>query len=86
MHPHRTLTAAVFHPVVLGLQGGLTPASLALVGAATAGGIYAFNGYGAVVFLGEELHEAPRRIARVVFLALGVAVVTELAPVLAILL
>jgi amino acid transporter len=53
---------------------------LAVLGAATAGAIYAFNGYGAVVFLGEEMNEAPRRIAAVVFLALGVAVVTELAP------
>jgi amino acid transporter len=56
-----------------------------MIGAATAGGIYAFNGYGSVVFLGEELHEAPRRIAQVVFLALGVAVVTELLPVLGVL-
>jgi amino acid transporter len=84
-HPQRSLAAAVLHPMVLGPHGDLVPASLALAGAATAGGVYAFNGYGAVVFLGEELHEAPRRIARVVFLALGVAVLTELLPVLAIL-
>ena len=85
LHPQRSLAAAVLHPVVIGAHGDLVPASLALAGAATAGGIYAFNGYGAVVFLGEEIHEAPRRIARVVYMALGVAVVTELSPVLAIL-
>ena len=84
-HPHRSIAAAVLHPVVLGEAGALAPVALATAGAATAAGIYAFNGYGAVVFLGEELHEAPRRIARVVFLALGVAVVTELAPLLAVL-
>jgi amino acid transporter len=84
-HPHRSIVAAVLHPVVLGAGGNLVPITLAVAGAATAGGIYAFNGYGSVVFLGEELHEAPRRIAKVVFLALAIAVVTELLPVLGVL-
>ena len=78
-HPHRS-AAALFHPLAVTRGGGLGAPGLAILGAATAGAIYAFNGYGAVVFLGEEMHEAPRRIARVVFLALGVAIVTELAP------
>jgi amino acid transporter len=47
--------------------------------------LYAFNGYGSVVFLGEEIHEAPKRIARVAFIALGLAAVTELVPLLAVL-
>jgi len=84
-HPHRSLAAAVLSPITLDTHGMLVPVALATAGAATAGAIYAFNGYGSVVFLGEELHEAPRRIAKVVFLALGVAVVTELAPVLGVL-
>ena len=84
-HPHRSLAAAVLHPALLGGAGAMAPVALAVAGAATAGAIYAFNGYGAVVFLGEELHEAPRTIARVVFLALGVAIVTELLPLLAVL-
>ena len=84
-HPHRSLAAAVLHPMIPGGAGAMAPVALAVAGAATAGAIYAFNGYGAVVFLGEELHEAPRRIARVVFLALGVAIVTELLPLLAVL-
>ena len=87
-HPHRD-AAALLHPVIAaaggGPAGGLSTPRLAVLGAATAGAIYAFNGYGAVVFLGEELHEAPRRIARVVFLALGLAVFTELAPLAAVL-
>lgn len=83
-HPHRDAAAALLHPAIAS-AGGLGAPGLAVLGAATAGAIYAFNGYGAVVFLGEELHEAPRRIARVVFLALGLAVVTELAPLAAVL-
>ena len=66
-------------------MGELSRPGLAVLGAATAGAIYAFNGYGAVVFLGEELREAPKRIARVVFLSLALAVVTELAPLAAVL-
>ena len=78
-HPHRG-AATLLNPLALTPGGGLGAPGLAVLGAATAGAIYAFNGYGAVVFLGEELHEAPRRIARVVFLALAAAVVTELLP------
>jgi amino acid transporter len=85
LHPHRDLLAAVIHPVVAQPNGLLAPASLALVGAAASGGIYAFNGYGAVVLLGEELHQARSRIVWVVFLALGVATLTELGPVVSIL-
>jgi amino acid transporter len=58
---------------------------LALAGASTAGAIYAFNGYGQAVFFGEEIHEAPRRIAGVIILSLLIAAVTELAPVAAVL-
>ena len=80
IHPHRSAIAALVHPLAMTAGGRLGAPGPAVLGAATAGAIYAFNGYGAVVFLGEEMHEAPRRIARVVFLALGAAVVTELAP------
>ena len=79
-HGRRPVAAALLHPLAITAGGGLGAPHLAVLGAATAGAIYAFNGYGAVVFLGEEMHEAPRRIASVVFLALGIAVVTELAP------
>ena len=83
-HVHRGPVAALMRPEVVSATGLASP-SLALLGAATVGAIYAYNGYGAVVFLGEELHEAPRRIARVVFLSLGIAVITELAPIAAVL-
>ena len=80
-HPHRGLSA-VLHPVALihGLQ--LAPTSLALMGAAGAGALYAFNGYGGVVSLTEEMHEAPRRVAGVIFWALGLAALFQLGPVL----
>jgi amino acid transporter len=51
---------------------------------AAAGAIYAFNGFGGVVSIGEEMHDAPRRVARVIFWALGLAAVLELAPMIAV--
>ncbi len=84
VHPHRSFVA-VLHPVVLSAHGGFAPVGLALAGASTAGAIYAFNGYGQAVFFGEELHEAPRRIAGVILLSLLIAIVTELPPLLGVL-
>jgi amino acid transporter len=83
-HPQRSVVAVVAHPVLLA-HGQLAPVSLAGLGIGAAAAIYAFDGYGSVVYLGEELQEAPRRIARVVFWALGLAVVWQVAPLLAVL-
>ena len=81
-HPHRELGEAL-RPVLLGPGGILTPASPAAFGLGAAAAIYAFDGYGSVVYLGEEMHEAPRRIAKVVFWALGLAALFMLTPILA---
>jgi amino acid transporter len=85
LHPHRSIATAVLNPVVLGAHGGFAPVALAVAGSSVAGAIYAFNGYGSAVYLGEEIHEAPKRMAAVVFISLGVAVVLELLPLLAVL-
>jgi len=85
LHPHRSFAAAILHPVALSAHGGFAPVGLALAGASTAGAIYAFNGYGQAVFFGEEIHEAPRRIAGVILLSLLIAIVTELPPLLGVL-
>jgi amino acid transporter len=84
-HPHRGLSA-IIHPVALADGLKLAPTALAVMGTAAAGAIYAFNGYGGVVSIAEELHEAPRRVAAVIFWALGLAAVLELAPMLSMLL
>ncbi len=74
----------LLHPEALGSGGGLRPVSLAGVGLGMAAAIYAFDGYGSVVYLAEEIEEAPRRIARVVFAALGLAALFQLTPLLAV--
>ena len=83
--PHRGLDALTLHPVFLGALGRLQPVSLASLGVGAAAAIYAFDGYGSVVYLGEEIRDAPRRIAAVVFWALGLAAVFQIAPLIAVL-
>ena len=79
-HAQRPL-ASVLHPLML-TGGHLAPVGLASLGVGAAAAIYAFDGYGSVVYLGEEMHEAPRRMARVVFWALGLGALFMLAPLL----
>ena len=75
--------AVLLHPVVAdpGPNGGLTPPTLAALGAGTAAGIYAFNGYGAVIFFGEDMHDGRRDIAPVVLLALLAGVIMIMPPI-----
>jgi amino acid transporter len=83
-HPHGGAVPLILHPMMAEGAGGLKAAPLGALGVAAAAGIYAFNGYGAVIFLGEEIRNARRKIGRVVYWALGIAAVTELLPMLAI--
>ncbi|WP_246248508.1 APC family permease [Sphingomonas hominis] len=70
------------HPVMAAGQG-LAPTSLTSIGVAASIAIFAFNGYGAAVYFGEEMHEAPRRIARSIMLALVFTLALEGLPLLA---
>ncbi|CAN5477169.1 APC family permease [soil metagenome] len=72
----------LMHPVMpVGLTlGPSTPAS---IGLAASIAIFALNGYGAAVYFGEEMHEAPRLIARAILAALGLSLVLEGVPLVA---
>lgn len=82
-HPHRGVTEVVLHPVAAS-GGRLAIASLAVMGAAASAAVYAFDGYGGVCSLGEEVREAPRKVAAVVFWSLGLAIVFQMTPILAV--
>ena len=84
-HPHRGIAEAALSMQALDAHGALTAAGPGLLGVAAVAALYAFNGYGSVVFLAEEMHEPAKRMARVVFWALGIGAMTELLPMLAIL-
>ncbi len=83
-HAHQPLSA-LLHPVVATSSGLATP-DWAGLGAATAAGIYAFNGYGAAIFFGEDMHDARRSVALVVLLALAAGIVMVMPPIAAVVL
>ena len=85
-HVTRPLSALVLHPVILDSAGALAVAPISAVGLATAVAIFAYNGYGQAVYFGEEMHDAPRQIARTILWALAIAVLAEFVPVTAMLL
>ncbi len=80
----RSLWDMVAHPIMLS-GSALHATPLAMIGLATTVSIFAYNGYGAAVYFAEEMHEAPRLIARTILWALVITVVTELLPVTAVL-
>ena len=83
-HAGRPLSV-LMHPVAA-TPGGLGAPSFAALGAATAAGIYAFNGYGAAIFFGEDMKDAPRHTAPIVLAALMAGVLIVMPPVVAIVL
>ena len=74
----------LIHPVMLsGDKLQATP--LAMLGLSSASAIFAYQGYGSAIYFAEEMHEAPRLVARTIMLTLVLAVVTEIIPVTAVL-
>ncbi len=84
-HGVRPLSEVLAHPVVVS-AGALAPASLSAIALATTVAIFAYDGFGAAVYFSEEMHEAPRRIARTILWALAVTLVLEFIPTLAVIL
>jgi amino acid transporter len=81
----RPLWEIATHPVMVS-DGALQATPLALIGVATSVSIFAYNGYGSAVYFAEEMHEAPRLVARTILWALVITVITELVPLTAVLL
>ena len=69
------------HPVVADAAGGIGTPTLAGLAAGTAAGIYAFNGYGAAIFFGEDMRDGRRDLAPVVLQALAVGVILVMPPI-----
>ena len=55
--------------------------TLAALAAGTVAGIYAFNGYGAAIFFGEDMRDGHRDLAPVVLQALAVGVLLVMPPI-----
>lgn len=83
-HAVRGLGSFLLHPVMLNAGGGaLVPAGPAAIGVGASIAIFALNGYGSAVYFGEEMHDAPRRIARAIFWAMVATVLVEGLPMAA---
>ncbi|KGV47520.1 APC family permease [Burkholderia pseudomallei] len=82
--PHRSPLALV-HPVVAN-GAALVPATLAAIMPAVGTAIFCYNGFGAAVFLAEDLEGGNRDIAKAVICSLAVILVVELVPLTAIVL
>jgi amino acid transporter len=82
-HAHRPLADLLTHPVILS-AGHFAPTPAAMVGLATAVAIFSYNGFGAAVYFSEEMHEAPRQVARTILWALALTVAFEFIPVVAV--
>lgn len=81
-HASRSLPALLAHPV-MAHAGGLVPAGPGAIGLSAAVALFAYDGYGSAVYFGEEMHEAPRRIARAILWALAITVAAEAVPLAA---
>lgn len=79
----RSPVAFLTDPVMLAADGTLAPASFTAIGVAASIAIFAFNGYGAAVYFGEEMHAAPHRIARTILIALVATLALEGVPLVA---
>jgi amino acid transporter len=81
-HGVRPIGEVLTHPMVA-TTAGLAPTPLVSIGVATSVAIFAYNGYGGAVYFSEEMHEAPRRIARTIVIAYLITVCLEFLPSLA---
>jgi amino acid transporter len=82
MHPHHGLAQVITHPVMARPGGGLQPTPLLAMGVAGAAAVYALNGYGNAVNFGEEVVGARRKMAWMIYGALGLGALTIIPPVI----
>ncbi len=83
-HAQNPLGAFLTHPVVLSGRA-FHPAGAAAIGLSVSVAIFVYNGFGSAVYFAEEMHEAPRLVARTILWSGLISVVTVFAPLAAVL-
>ncbi|HEY1929747.1 MAG TPA: APC family permease [Caulobacteraceae bacterium] len=81
-HPHHDLIQVITRPVMARRGGGLMQTPLLAMGVAGAAAVYALNGYGGAVTFGEEVVGARRKMAWMIYGALGLGALTIIPPVI----
>jgi amino acid transporter len=84
LHPVRPLSELIAHPVALD-RGILKPVSFFTLGLATVAGVWATAGANWAMFFGEEMHEAERKIGRVIAWVGFIAAVSIAVPIVVLL-
>ena len=84
LHVHRPLTGLLTHPVMLS-GGAFHPTGAAAIGLSVSVAIFVYNGFGSAVYFAEEMHEAPKLVARTILWSGLISVLTVFVPVLAVL-
>ena len=84
IHARNPLGGFLAHPVVL-TGGAFRPASAAAIGLSVSVAIFVYNGFGSAVYFAEEMHEAPRLVARTILWSAIVSVLTVFLPLAAVL-
>ncbi|WP_174278831.1 APC family permease [Sphingomonas bacterium] len=80
---HAARPASALFELLAGRGDGLAAPGYAALGAAAASSIYAFNGYGAAIFFGEDMKDPARHTAPVILAALVAGVVIVMPPIAA---
>lgn len=83
-HPHQS-TEILTAPVMLDAQGSLAPVSLPPIVAMVGVALFSYNGYGAAVYMAEDMREQGRPMAIAIMLTLVIVVLVELVPFTALL-
>lgn len=82
--PHQSADILVA-PVMLNPEGVLAPVSVPLIVAMVGVALFSYNGYGAAVYMAEDMREQGKPMATAIMLTLAIVVLVELLPFTALL-
>ena len=79
-HSPAHVAGLLMHPQISDGAGGLRGVAWVTLGVGASAGIYAMNGYGSVVALGEEIRDARRGIGPVIAWAIALGALVQILP------
>jgi amino acid transporter len=85
VHLRRNPIEFIIHPVIGTANAGSSPVAYTTILSLTAVAVFAYNGYSFPVFYSEETLGHRRQIARAILISLAITALTEIIPLLAVL-